>query len=120
MSLMSVFYSVSCVDYIIFLVTAFYFFFFQAEDGIRDTSVTGVQTCALPICTSDTNHSEHAKMDTRRVKPGTPPPQRQQPPQERTPIPDNPMRRVDKGIKQMMYGSSFGTSTTPTDRKSVV
>src|SRR5437764_3505316 len=26
-----------------------YFFFFQAEDGIRDTSVTGVQTCALPI-----------------------------------------------------------------------
>src|SRR5215213_1688796 len=26
-----------------------YFFFFQAEDGIRDWSVTGVQTCALPI-----------------------------------------------------------------------
>src|SRR5437762_5714251 len=26
-----------------------YCFFFQAEDGIRDTSVTGVQTCALPI-----------------------------------------------------------------------
>src|SRR5437763_16363465 len=26
-------------------------FFFQAEDGIRDTSVTGVQTCALPIYT---------------------------------------------------------------------
>src|SRR5262249_56336544 len=25
------------------------FFFFQAEDGIRDWSVTGVQTCALPI-----------------------------------------------------------------------
>src|SRR5437763_16873554 len=25
------------------------FFIFQAEDGIRDTSVTGVQTCALPI-----------------------------------------------------------------------
>src|SRR5882762_1734438 len=28
----------------------FVFFFFQAEDGIRDSSVTGVQTCALPIC----------------------------------------------------------------------
>src|SRR5690606_40745137 len=27
-----------------------YFFFFQAEDGIRDFHVTGVQTCALPIC----------------------------------------------------------------------
>src|SRR2546430_8489471 len=25
-------------------------FFFQAEDGIRDLTVTGVQTCALPIC----------------------------------------------------------------------
>src|SRR5207302_3604272 len=25
-------------------------FFFQAEDGIRDFHVTGVQTCALPIC----------------------------------------------------------------------
>src|SRR3954449_10470235 len=30
----------------------FYFFFFQAEDGIRDESVTGVQTCALPISES--------------------------------------------------------------------
>src|SRR5207237_6148028 len=27
-----------------------YYFFFQAEDGIRCSSVTGVQTCALPIC----------------------------------------------------------------------
>src|SRR5260370_1724397 len=26
-----------------------WYFFFQAEDGIRDSSVTGVQTCALPI-----------------------------------------------------------------------
>src|SRR5260370_21438261 len=29
------------------------FFFFQAEDGIRDSSVTGVQTCALPISVSE-------------------------------------------------------------------
>src|SRR6266513_3810280 len=29
--------------------TANTFFFFQAEDGIRDRNVTGVQTCALPI-----------------------------------------------------------------------
>src|SRR5690348_18032826 len=28
---------------------SFFFFFFQAEDGIRDGRVTGVQTCALPI-----------------------------------------------------------------------
>src|SRR2546430_4459881 len=30
-------------------IYAFFFFFFQAEDGIRDLTVTGVQTCALPI-----------------------------------------------------------------------
>src|SRR5260370_15264285 len=32
------------------------FFFFQAEDGIRDSSVTGVQTCALPIFGQMTEH----------------------------------------------------------------
>src|SRR2546430_2623130 len=31
------------------LVCFYFFFFFQAEDGIRDLTVTGVQTCALPI-----------------------------------------------------------------------
>src|SRR5690606_39314779 len=31
----------------------FFFFFFQAEDGIRDFHVTGVQTCALPILIID-------------------------------------------------------------------
>src|SRR5688572_26824360 len=31
------------------LMFYFFFFFFQAEDGIRDLTVTGVQTCALPI-----------------------------------------------------------------------
>src|SRR5215510_15744122 len=36
-------FSVSITDF-------FFFFFFQAEDGIRDGHVTGVQTCALPIC----------------------------------------------------------------------
>src|SRR5438552_14416158 len=33
----------------ILLLCRFCFFFFQAEDGIRDDLVTGVQTCALPI-----------------------------------------------------------------------
>src|SRR5438445_10053427 len=35
------------------LVFFFVFFFFQAEDGIRDIGVTGVQTCALPIYYSE-------------------------------------------------------------------
>src|SRR5947209_3377526 len=34
------------------MLTVLVFFFFQAEDGIRDIGVTGVQTCALPICGS--------------------------------------------------------------------
>src|SRR2546425_3577016 len=33
-----------------FYILLIIFFFFQAEDGIRDKLVTGVQTCALPIC----------------------------------------------------------------------
>src|SRR2546422_8848229 len=35
------------------------FFFFQAEDGIRDVAVTGVQTCALPI-------HDHREKDRQR------------------------------------------------------
>src|SRR5687768_17942696 len=31
------------------MIVGLCFFFFQAEDGIRDVAVTGVQTCALPI-----------------------------------------------------------------------
>src|SRR6266568_3708302 len=38
------------VPFDLFLCT---FFFFQAEDGIRDGTVTGVQTCALPISSSN-------------------------------------------------------------------
>src|SRR5437867_12453044 len=34
---------------VFFIYLYFVFFFFQAEDGIRDRTVTGVQTCALPI-----------------------------------------------------------------------
>src|SRR2546430_17577185 len=37
--------------------------FFQAEDGIRDLTVTGVQTCALPIYQADGIHSENPKDD---------------------------------------------------------
>ena len=36
--------------FLVCYVAVLRFFFFQAEDGIRDDLVTGVQTCALPIC----------------------------------------------------------------------
>src|SRR5256885_1490093 len=53
--LMAVFISMLCTLCGHFLQVALtlifvVFFFFQAEDGIRDYKVTGVQTCALPIC----------------------------------------------------------------------
>src|SRR2546429_564889 len=41
-----------------------FFFFFQAEDGIRDVAVTGVQTCALPISPSSlSDHHLHGDPD---------------------------------------------------------
>src|SRR5437762_12502934 len=46
------------------------FFFFQAEDGIRDTSVTGVQTCALPISTwpADTSRWQDGILEAQSKK----------------------------------------------------
>src|SRR5690349_23527093 len=47
---------ISFVNCVLFLCVFVVLFFFQAEDGIRDLYVTGVQTCALPIC--DDAHEE--------------------------------------------------------------
>src|SRR5258707_10049629 len=56
------------------------FFFFQAEDGIRDIGVTGVQTCALPICkfacctSREIGSVQHANLPSADViEPGTGP-----------------------------------------------
>src|SRR5256885_5842914 len=59
------------------------FFFFQAEDGIRDYKVTGVQTCALPIfqeeaaagsqvvrAVGDFVYAQYAHVDSLSVRPG--------------------------------------------------
>src|SRR5699024_11661668 len=46
---MSVFVLLRCIHSSIFRFVSVGVFFFQAEDGIRDRNVTGVQTCALPI-----------------------------------------------------------------------
>src|SRR5690606_41026064 len=42
------------------------FFFFQAEDGIRDFHVTGVQTCALPIFIPGTEENEQSQYEYMR------------------------------------------------------
>src|SRR5260370_1998720 len=50
----------------------FNFFFFQAEDGIRDSSVTGVQTCALPISEATPPSRRRASASTSAKASGPP------------------------------------------------
>src|SRR5688572_31041432 len=63
-------YMVSFMLCICFMLSSsfFFFFFFQAEDGIRDLTVTGVQTCALPISSSNghefKNGGKHTCVET--------------------------------------------------------
>src|SRR3712207_4685227 len=45
------------------MIPQLYFFFFQAEDGIRDIGVTGVQTCALPIFAGNTGFFKMEDME---------------------------------------------------------
>src|SRR5687767_15284819 len=46
----------------------FFFFFFQAEDGIRDKLVTGVQTCALPILAEDRRARKRQQSAVRELE----------------------------------------------------
>src|SRR5437764_8926756 len=55
--------------FIFFLFYVCFFFFFQAEDGIRDTSVTGVQTCALPILQHHSVFQEPAEVSHQPAAP---------------------------------------------------
>src|SRR5690606_40519974 len=48
-----------------------FFFFFQAEDGILDFHVTGVQTCALPICSRRSSRSSVVTSALKRRSPST-------------------------------------------------
>src|SRR3989442_9264932 len=52
----------------------YYFFFFQAEDGIRDADVTGVQTCALPISRPRGGRSARSLAPSERVERADRPP----------------------------------------------
>src|SRR2546429_5552038 len=48
------------------------FFFFQAEDGIRDVAVTGVQTCALPIFPPANSAARNCQpRSTSRIRPSS-------------------------------------------------
>src|SRR2546430_5714861 len=73
-----------------------FFFFFQAEDGIRDLTVTGVQTCALPIlravaCRSPAREPERALLGAAAAGLGAGGVRRR-----RVPLPGLPLRRLRK------------------------
>src|SRR2546430_13095802 len=81
------------------LYLLFFFFFFQAEDGIRDLTVTGVQTCALPICLCQSNKPKH-RCNVTDI-----------PPAYSYPCPDSPGRR-------RQHNESFHEVRPRRDRKS--
>src|SRR5688572_32246317 len=56
-------HTIGIIIYLLYLI-----FFFQAEDSIRDLTVTGVQTCALPICghRSPGHAADQPPIDPRR------------------------------------------------------
>src|SRR5438128_4362844 len=73
------------------------FFFFQAEDGIRDATVTGVQTCALPIYTGEERHEDTGQLAQHEAGVGAvlqPPPDRD----AATIPPRSEERRVGKSV----------------------
>src|SRR5258708_31341804 len=55
--------------YVALIVCLWYFFFFQAEDGIRDDLVTGVQTCALPISRKKGSRGSDPRPPSPTVRP---------------------------------------------------
>src|SRR5690606_38071544 len=64
------FVSLFCLFSCLYGFFLLFFFFFQAEDGIRDFHVTGVQTCALPISRpgDDRTRRPSRRTDGRRVR----------------------------------------------------
>src|SRR5688572_32761378 len=76
-------------------------FFFQAEDGIRDLTVTGVQTCALPILVQPLHLAD-------RLQHGQTPPSRLSPPGEQE------SRRIDASS---LYGGPHAPRTRSEERR---
>src|SRR5690606_4487247 len=91
-------------------------FFFQAEDGIRDFHVTGVQTCALPISQQQHGlvrrdpaaHPEHDPHVAPPTRPGRPPSAgaARPPADARTPRPPAEVR----GVRAQASGASSGSA----------
>src|SRR3712207_7360263 len=86
-----------------FSIVTVYYFFFQAEDGIRDIGVTGVQTCALPIFAAVRGSARTRSRTRGRRRRGhaasrraTPRPRAPRPPRGGRTCPRSEERRVGK------------------------
>src|SRR5690606_40371285 len=102
---------ISCIIY-------FVFFFFQAEDGIRDFHVTGVQTCALPILRS----AGTRRSLTRIAKPQSSISSRLAPEISRMALPSaagrsSRMVSSNSDRKSVRVGKEWGSRGTPDDCK---
>src|SRR5258708_15233197 len=78
---------------------SFIFFFFQAEDGIRDDLVTGVQTCALPIssCFRTETSGSPPGAGSRRANPN------------RRPLPASSRKSWAAAVSRLVPTSGLGT-----------
>src|SRR2546429_857532 len=78
-----------------------FFFFFQAEDGIRDVAVTGVQTCALPILCSVAERRGGPTTGTRIVSSAETIATRAAAPPTRNPKTPSPTARSAASLRQI-------------------
>src|SRR5208282_6344865 len=79
----------------------FFFFFFQAEDGIRDATVTGVQTCALPIVDIEPGIGEASRLQRR---------------DDRLGVADRPARGVDQDRARLHQPNLAGSGNAAAAR----
>src|SRR6185437_13582448 len=96
----------------------FFFFFFQAEDGIRDKLVTGVQTCALPIWPTTTPAAANAPSmpivmpRTIRFCPANFQPSQIDFATDGTEIPSSPLRRLGSSCSEYTVSAEITNVAT--------
>src|SRR2546430_4238017 len=94
-----------------------FFFFFQAEDGIRDLTVTGVQTCALPILRAAPGSGwPQGRAREARQRPGRWGPVamgKRPPPGRRGPPPPGSLVSLPLLLWALYYGANIGELFLP-------
>src|SRR2546427_8028507 len=84
-------------------IACIFFFFFQAEDGIRDLTVTGVQTCALPISEDVERVEEREHLEVRADREDVLPPEQGEVVRELPYVLDRKSTRLNSSHSQISY-----------------